>query len=240
MILLNAEHIKKNYTEKTLLEDVSISIFEGDKIGLVGVNGSGKSTLLKILAGVMDEDEGTVTRNRMLRIGYLPQNPAYDGNLTVMEQAAEYTDNAPDYLIRTYLNRTGITEHDALMGRLSGGQRKRVALACVLLKETNLLILDEPTNHMDIHITEWLEQQLDEYKGAVVMITHDRYFLERITDRICEIEKGRLVSYEGSYDSFLEQKAARLEMANATERKRAAIYRKELRWIRWSAPARTT
>lgn len=240
MILLNAEHIKKNYTEKTLLEDVSISIFEGDKIGLVGVNGSGKSTLLKILAGVMDEDEGTVTRNRMLRIGYLPQNPAYDGNLTVMEQAAEYTDNAPDYLIRTYLNRTGITEHDALMGRLSGGQRKRVALACVLLKETNLLILDEPTNHMDIHITEWLEQQLDEYKGAVVMITHDRYFLERITDRICEIEKGRLVSYEGSYDSFLEQKAARLEMAKATERKRAAIYRKELRWIRWSAPARTT
>ena len=240
MILLNAEHIKKNYTEKTLLEDVSISIFEGDKIGLVGVNGSGKSTLLKILAGVMDEDEGTVTRNRMLRIGYLPQNPAYDGNLTVMEQAAEYTDNAPDYLIRTYLNRTGITEHDVLMGRLSGGQRKRVALACVLLKETNLLILDEPTNHMDIHITEWLEQQLDEYKGAVVMITHDRYFLERITDRICEIEKGRLVSYEGSYDSFLEQKAARLEMAKATERKRAAIYRKELRWIRWSAPARTT
>lgn len=240
MILLNAEHIKKNYTEKTLLEDVSISIFEGDKIGLVGVNGSGKSTLLKILAGVMDEDEGTVTRNRMLRIGYLPQNPAYDGNLTVMEQAAEYTDNAPDYLIRTYLNRTGITEHNALMGRLSGGQRKRVALACVLLKETNLLILDEPTNHMDIHITEWLEQQLDEYKGAVVMITHDRYFLERITDRICEIEKGRLVSYEGSYDSFLEQKAARLEMAKATERKRAAIYRKELRWIRWSAPARTT
>ena len=240
MILLNAEHIKKNYTEKTLLEDVSISIFEGDKIGLVGVNGSGKSTLLKILAGVIDEDEGTVTRNRMLRIGYLPQNPAYDGNLTVMEQAAEYTDNAPDYLIRTYLNRTGITEHDVLMGRLSGGQRKRVALACVLLKETNLLILDEPTNHMDIHITEWLEQQLDEYKGAVVMITHDRYFLERITDRICEIEKGRLVSYEGSYDSFLEQKAARLEMAKATERKRAAIYRKELRWIRWSAPARTT
>ena len=240
MILLNAEHIKKNYTEKTLLEDVSISIFEGDKIGLVGVNGSGKSTLLKILAGVMDEDEGTVTRNRMLRIGYLPQNPAYDGNLTVMEQAAEYTDNAPDYLIRTYLNRTGITEHDVLMGRLSGGQRKRVALACVLLKETNLLILDEPTNHMDSYITEWLEQQLDEYKGAVVMITHDRYFLERITDRICEIEKGRLVSYEGSYDSFLEQKAARLEMAKATERKRAAIYRKELRWIRWSAPARTT
>lgn len=240
MILLNAEHIKKNYTEKTLLEDVSISIFEGDKIGLVGVNGSGKSTLLRILAGVMDEDEGTVTRNRMLRTGYLPQNPAYDGNLTVMEQAAEYTDNAPEYLIRTYLNRTGITDHDALMSRLSGGQRKRVALACVLLKDTNLLILDEPTNHMDSYITEWLEQQLDEYKGAVLMITHDRYFLERITDRICEIEKGRLVSYEGSYDSYLEQKAARLEMAKASERKRAAIYRKELRWIRWSAPARTT
>lgn len=240
MILLNLEHIKKDYTEKTLLEDVSLGISEGDKIGLVGVNGSGKSTLLGIAAGVIEPDSGTITANRELRTGYLPQNPAYDENLTVMEQAALYTGNAPEYVIRTYLNKTGITDHDIKMGKLSGGQRKRVALACVMLKDTNLLILDEPTNHMDSSIIEWMEQQLSEYQGAVLMITHDRYFLERITDRICEIEKGKLVSYQGSYDSYLEQKAARLEMAKATERKRAAIYRKELRWIRWSAPARTT
>lgn len=240
MILLNAEHIRKSYTEKTLLEDVSLSIFEGDKIGLVGVNGSGKSTLLKIIAGEMEEEGGTITRNNILAAGYLPQNPEYSKDLSVIEQALEYAGDIADYIVKSYLNKVGITDHDAKMETLSGGQRKRVALAGVLAKETNLLILDEPTNHMDNYIIEWLEQKLAEYKGAIFMITHDRYFLERVTDRICEIEKGRLVMYEGNYDSYIQQKAERIEMAKATERKRAAIYKKELRWIRWSAPARTT
>lgn len=240
MILLNAEHIKKSYTEKPLLEDVNISIFEGDKIGLVGVNGSGKSTLLKIIADEMEHEGGTITRNNELRVGYLPQNPEYDGELTVLEQAKVYAGEAEEYIIRTHLNKVGVMDHDMKMKHLSGGQRKRVALASVMVKETNLLILDEPTNHMDNMIIEWLEEQLIDYKGAIFMITHDRYFLERVTDKICEIEKGKLVMYEGNYDQYLEQKAARIEMAKATERKRAAIYRKELRWIRWSAPARTT
>lgn len=241
MVLLTAKHIKKSFSEKQLLEDVDLSINEGDKIGLVGVNGSGKSTLLQIIAGVMEEDGGEIIRNHVLRIGYLPQNPPYDPEKTVLEQAAEdVKGNAEEYRVKTLLTRVGMGEFDKKMGELSGGQRKRVALAAVLCSDTNLLILDEPTNHMDNEIIEWLEEQLAEYKGAVFMITHDRYFLERVTDHICEIEKGRLVSYEGNYEAYLTAKQERLELAKANERKRANLYRKELKWIRWTAPARTT
>lgn len=240
MVLLTAEHIKKSYTEKPLLVDINLSIHEGDKIGLVGVNGSGKSTLLKIIADVMEHEGGTIIRNNELRVGYLPQNPEYDEKLTCLDQIKVYAPEIEEYLLKSALNRMHLTDHDALMGNLSGGQRKRVALAAVMIKDTNLLILDEPTNHMDNDIIEWMEEKLIEYKGAIFMITHDRYFLERVTDYICEIEKGKLVTYEGNYDSYLVQKQERLQMAMATERKRAAIYKKELRWIRWSAPARTT
>lgn len=241
MVLLTAKHIKKSFSEKQLLEDVDLSINEGDKIGLVGVNGSGKSTLLQIIAGVMEEDGGEIIRNHVLRIGYLPQNPPYDPEKTVLEQAAEdVKGNAEEYRVKTLLTRVGMGEFDKKMSELSGGQRKRVALAAVLCSDTNLLILDEPTNHMDNEIIEWLEEQLAEYKGAVFMITHDRYFLERVTDHICEIEKGRLVSYEGNYEAYLTAKQERLELAKANERKRANLYRKELKWIRWTAPARTT
>ncbi|MDD6311351.1 MAG: ABC-F family ATP-binding cassette domain-containing protein [Firmicutes bacterium] len=241
MVLITAKHIKKSFSEKQLLEDVSLSIDEGDKIGLVGVNGSGKSTLLKIIAGVLEEEGGEILRSNDLRIGYLPQNPEYDPEKTVLEQMLEYVNGeAEEYICKSMLNKLHMDMHEQKMGTLSGGQRKRVALAAVMCRDTNLLILDEPTNHMDNDIIEWMEEKLIEYKGALFMITHDRYFLERVTDTICEIEKGKLVRYEGNYDMYLTAKAERLEMAMASERKRAAIYHKELRWIRWTAPARTT
>lgn len=242
MILLTAEHIKKSYTEKPLLTDISLSIFSEDKIGLVGVNGSGKSTLLKIIAGVMEAEGGEIVRNGQLKVGYLSQNPPFDPKLTVLEQALLYADvkDSEDYKVKAMLGKVGVDALNKPMGQLSGGQRKRVALASVLAKETNLLILDEPTNHMDNYIIEWMEEYLQRYKGAIFMITHDRYFLERVTNKICEIQRGKLESYVGNYDSYLEQKMEREKMLLATERKRAAIYKKELRWIRWSAPARTT
>lgn len=241
MVLLTAKHIRKRFSEKQLLEDIDISIHLGDKIGLVGVNGSGKSTLLQIIAGTMEEDGGEILRSNELRTGYLPQNPEYDEKKTVLEQAMEYVQGeAEEYVVKTLLTKLHMTQMNQPMGELSGGQRKRVALAAVMCRDTNLLILDEPTNHMDNDVIEWLEEQLEIYKGSVLMITHDRYFLERVTNHICEIEKGRLVSYEGNYESYLVAKEERLEQAKANERKRANLYRKELRWIRWTAPARTT
>ncbi|MDO4383390.1 MAG: ABC-F family ATP-binding cassette domain-containing protein, partial [Eubacteriales bacterium] len=241
MVLLTAKHIRKRFSEKQLLEDIDISIHLGDKIGLVGVNGSGKSTLLQIIAGAMEEDGGEILRSNELRTGYLPQNPEYDEKKTVLEQAMEYVQGeAEEYVVKTLLTKLHLVRFDQPMGELSGGQRKRVALAAVMCRDTNLLILDEPTNHMDNDVIEWLEEQLEIYKGSVLMITHDRYFLERVTNHICEIEKGRLVTYEGNYESYLVAKEERLEQAKANERKRANLYRKELRWIRWTAPARTT
>ena len=240
MVLLTAKHIKKRFSEKQLLEDVDLSIHMGHKIGLVGVNGSGKSTLLRIVAGDMEPDDGEILRSNELRTGYLPQNPDYDPKMTVLEQALAYAKGAAeDYRVKTYLTKLHLDRYDQPMAELSGGQRKRVAMAAVMCSDTNLLVLDEPTNHMDNDVIEWLEDQLAMYRGAILMITHDRYFLERVTDHICEIEKGRLVSYEGSYQDYLVAKEERLELSKASERKRANLYRKELRWIRWTAPART-
>ena len=241
MVLLTAKHIQKRFSEKQLLEDINLSIHLGDKIGLVGVNGSGKSTLLQIIAGAMEEDAGEILRSNELRIGYLPQNPDFEPEATVLEQAMEYVQGAvPEYVVKTLLTKLRMNMFDRKMKELSGGQRTRVAMAAVMCRDTNLLILDEPTNHMDNDIIEWLEEQLENYKGSVLMITHDRYFLERVTNHICEIEKGALVSYEGNYEAYLIAKEERLEQAKANERKRANLYRKELRWIRWTAPARTT
>lgn len=241
MVLLTAKHIQKRFSEKQLLEDINLSIHLGDKIGLVGVNGSGKSTLLQIIAGAMEEDAGEILRSNELRIGYLPQNPDFEPEATVLEQAMEYVQGAvPEYVVKTLLTKLRMNMFDRKMKELSGGQRKRVAMATVMCRDTNLLVLDEPTNHMDNDIIEWLEEQLENYKGSVLMITHDRYFLERVTNHICEIEKGALVSYEGNYEAYLIAKEERLEQAKANERKRANLYRKELRWIRWTAPARTT
>lgn len=240
MLLLTAKNIRKSFSEKTLLEDINFSIHFGDSVGLVGVNGSGKSTLLRIAAGAMEPEGGELQKSNELRIGYLPQNPEYDPELTVIEQAMKYTDGkTEEYVVKTLLTKVHMNDYDRRMNELSGGQRKRVALAAIFAQETNLLILDEPTNHMDNDIIEWMERFLVNYKGAIFMITHDRYFLERITNNIWEIEKGKLVCYEGNYESYLVQKAERLQMAKANERKRANLYRKELKWIRWTAPART-
>jgi len=244
MILLTAENIKKSYTEKPLITNVNLSIDSGDKIGLIGVNGTGKSTLLKIIAGVMEAEGGTITKSRDLHLAYLSQNPAYDPELTIEEQTAKYLEaaggNTQQYECNTVLTKLDITDYSQKMGQLSGGQRKRVAMAAVLASESNLLILDEPTNHLDSEMIKWLENYLINYKGAVFMITHDRYFLDRVTNRIVEIENGVLYNYDGNYDYYLTTKAARMEMALATERKRQAIYKKELAWIRRGAQARTT
>lgn len=244
MILLNAEHIKKSYTEKPLLEDINLSIDDTDKIGLIGVNGSGKSTLLKIIAGAMEQEGGEITASRQLRPAYLAQDPVYDPQRTIREQVICWMDELGHsyelYQCQAMLTKMGLADHEQKMGELSGGQRKRAAMAAVLSCESNLLILDEPTNHMDSDIIEWLEDYLIRYKGAVFMITHDRYFLDRVTNRIVEIDGGRLYSYSGNYDYYLETKAARKEMELASERKRASIYRKELAWIRRGAQARTT
>lgn len=244
MILLTAENIKKSYTEKPLITNVNLSIDSGDKIGLIGVNGTGKSTLLKIIAGVMEAEGGTITKSRELHLAYLSQNPAYDSELTIEEQTAKYLEaaggNTQQYECNTLLTKLDITDYSQKMGHLSGGQRKRVAMAAVLASESNLLILDEPTNHLDSEMIKWLENYLINYKGAVFMITHDRYFLDRVTNRIVEIENGVLYNYDGNYDYYLTTKAARMEMTLATERKRQAIYKKELAWIRRGAQARTT
>ncbi|MBQ3611324.1 MAG: ABC-F family ATP-binding cassette domain-containing protein [Firmicutes bacterium] len=244
MVLITCENLKKSYTEKPLIDGLSITINDTDKIGLVGVNGTGKSTLLKIIAGVVEHEAGNIIRSRELKTAYLPQDPEYDGNLTVMEQAMEYLrqsgSDAEEHRCRAMLNKLGFDSYEQKMSELSGGQRKRVAMAAVLTQESNLLILDEPTNHMDSDIIEWLEDFLKSYRGALFMITHDRYFLDRVTNRIVEIEGGKLYSYDGNYDYYLEAKAAKEDMMYAAERKRLAIYKKELAWIRRGARARTT
>lgn len=244
MVLLTCEHLKKSYTEKQLITDVSFSIHDTDKIGFVGVNGTGKSTLLKMVAGVLEPEGGNIIRSRELKAGYLPQNPPYNEDMTVLQQAMEYIRisgrQVEEYRCKAMLNKLGVDSYEELMKNLSGGQRKRVAMAALLAQETNLLILDEPTNHMDNDVIQWLEDFLKAYRGAVFMITHDRYFLDRVTNRIVEIHGGKLYSYDGNYDYYLEAKAAREEMALAAERKRLAIYRKELAWIRRGAQARTT
>lgn len=244
MILLTAENIKKSYTEKPLLTGIGLTVNDGDKIGLIGVNGCGKTTLLKIIAGTMEAEGGSITRSRELRSAYLPQNPDFDENLSVLEQAVQYLEEAGHsfelYQCQSMLTRLGVGDFDQRMGALSGGQRKRVAMAAVLAAESNLLILDEPTNHMDDDMINWLEDFLMGYGGSVFMITHDRYFLDRVANRIVEIDGGKLYSYDGSYDYYLEAKSARREMQLAGERKRQAIYKKELEWIRRGAQARTT
>lgn len=222
-----------------------MSIHETDKIGLVGVNGTGKSTLLKMIAGEIEPEGGKIIRSRELKAGYLSQNPYYDPKTCVLHQAMEYIrkagGNVEEYKCKAMLGKLGLENRlEMKMEELSGGQRKRVAMAAVLAQDTNLLILDEPTNHMDSDIIEWMEKFLQSYKGALFMITHDRYFLDRVTNKIAEIQKGKLFQYEGNYDYYLEMKTQREDMEEASERKRQAVYRKELAWIRRGAQARST
>lgn len=248
MNLVTIEHLSKSYTERLLFDDTAFSINEGEKVGLIGINGTGKSTLLKIVAGLEEPDEGTVVRGRNLYIRYLPQIPEFTEGDTVIESILRDNAGESHYSSReemqatakSMLNELGIRDHDAKVETLSGGQRKRVALAGVLMSRAELLILDEPTNHLDSAMADWLEEYLKNFRGALLMITHDRYFLDSVVNRIVELDKGKLYSYQGGYESFLGLKADRLEMAEATERKRQTILRREIAWIQRGARARST
>ena len=243
MNILNIEHVSKTFGEKRILDDVSYGIHEGDKIGVIGINGTGKTTLLKIIAGIEEPDEGQVITQNGLRITYLPQNPEFPKDATVlsyvMDGVKEHEwDSESD--AKTILNKLDITDHHAAIDILSGGQKKRVALAKALMMEADVLILDEPTNHIDNEMARWLESYLIKFKGVIIMVTHDRYFLDRVTNKILEISHGKLYGYTANYSRFLELKAQREEMELATERKRQSVLRMELEWAKRGCRARTT
>lgn len=248
MNLLTIEHLKKSYTERLLFDDTAFSINEGEKVGLIGINGTGKSTLLRIAAGLEEPDDGSVVKGRSLYIRYLPQIPEFESGENVLEAIVRENKNEPHFAsgeelkaaARSMLNRLEILDGEAKIDTLSGGQRKRVALASVLLSTADLLILDEPTNHLDSGMAEWLEAYLKSFKGALLMITHDRYFLDSVTNRIVELDKGKLYSYQGGYEKYLELKAERMEMAEAAERRRQSILRTEIAWMQRGARARST
>ena len=243
-MLLLAEHLSINYGTKQLLEDVSLFLNPGDKVGIIGINGTGKSTLLRLLAGISEPDAGTVTRDPNVQVSYLAQNPAMDDQRTVLEQVfaawpPEFRD-LKEYEARAMLTRLGITEFSQQVGTLSGGQRKRVALAAALIHPADILILDEPTNHLDADMVSWLEDKLRAFRGGLVMVTHDRYFLERVVTRIAELSRAKLSYYEANYSKYLELKAASEQMQAASERKRQALLRREREWILRGCRARTT
>ena len=243
-MLLSAEHLSINFGSRQLLDDVSFYLNEGDKVGVIGINGTGKSTFLKVLSGVTEPDGGTVSRNPNVQISLLPQNPVMDEDATVLEQVflhfpAEFR-ALNEYEAKAMLNRLGITDFAQKVGTLSGGQRKRVALAAALIHPADVLILDEPTNHLDSEMVSWLEDWLRRFKGGLVMVTHDRYFLERVVNHITELSRGKLYHYEANYSKYLELREQRQEMAEASERKRQSILRVEREWIMRGCRARTT
>ncbi|MGL5821011.1 MAG: ABC-F family ATP-binding cassette domain-containing protein [Sarcina sp.] len=281
MNLITLENISKSFSEKVLIDNISLGINDGEKIGIIGVNGAGKSTFLKIVAGVIEPDEGTITKGNRVRIEYLSQNPDYDENATVIEQV--FKGNSPEMkVLREYqtvldelehnhndeklhqklmdlqvkvdglnlwgleseakmvLTKLGVNDFSVKVGTLSGGQRKRIALASALITPCELLILDEPTNHLDNDTISWLEEYLNARKGSLLMITHDRYFLDRVTNRILEVDRGRMFSYEGNYSVFLEKKIERVDRERAEESKRQNLIRNELKWVMRGAKARTT
>lgn len=243
-MLLSAEHLSINFGSRQLLDDVNFYLNEGDKTGIIGINGTGKSTFLKVLAGVTEADAGRISRNPNVQVSFLPQNPVMDDNATVLEQVflhfpAEFR-ALNEYEAKTMLNKLGLPDFDQKVGTLSGGQRKRVALAAALIHPADVLFLDEPTNHLDSGMVAWLEDWLRRFKGGLVMVTHDRYFLERVVNHITELSRGKLYHYEANYSKYLELKAQRAEMAEASERKRQSILRVEREWIMRGCKARTT
>ena len=246
MNLLTAENISKSFnSDKVLFDNISLGINEGDKIGLIGINGTGKSTLLKILAGEEEADSGKLTKGNAVRIAYLPQNPEFDDSESIISEVIkgkkaknEFWDTEGE--ARSLLAKFEIDDVEAKVGTLSGGQKKRAALVRTLLDDAEILILDEPTNHLDTAMSEWLEDYLKKMKQALLIITHDRYFLDQVTNRIVELTHGKLYSYVGGYMKYLELKAEREEMEIATERKNAALYKKDLAWMMRGARARST
>ncbi|OVE68386.1 ABC transporter [Clostridium diolis] len=283
MNIITLENISKNYSDKILLNNVSLGINDGDKIGLIGINGAGKSTFLKVVSGREEFFDGNIVKGKNVRIEYLDQNPLFDEDATVLEQIfkgdtkemkllkryeelldkinscnGENFDSLNNELLKvqseidslslwdmesdakTILNKLGIKNYSEKVGNLSGGQKKRIALACSLITPCDLLILDEPTNHLDSDSIEWLEEFLNSRKGALLMITHDRYFLDRVTNRIIELDRGNLYTYPGNYTAFLEKKIERIEVEQSQEEKKNALIRNELKWVRRGAKARTT
>ena len=243
-MLLSAESITKTYGTRVLLDRVSFYLERGERVGVIGVNGAGKSTLLRILAQAEEPETGTVRRFPGVRLEYLPQNPDFDPAVTVLDQVLQGLNSdaraLAEYEARTILTRLGVDRFDQKMGELSGGQRKRVALAAALARPCDVLILDEPTNHLDSEMVAWLEEWLRAFSGALVMITHDRYFLERVTNRMVEVGGGRLYGYQGNYEDFLRLKAQREESERSSERKRQSILRREYQWVMQGPTARGT
>lgn len=245
MNLVTAEHLTKSYTERLLFDDTDFSINENEKIGIIGINGTGKSTLLKIVAGLEEPDSGTIVRGRNLDMRYLPQNPKFTPGDTILQSIVRDNEGHEhpwdlESQAKTMLTKVGIFDFNAKVETLSGGQRKRVALVSTLMSDTDLLILDEPTNHLDSEMARWLEDYLKKFRGAILMITHDRYFLDSVTNRIVELDKGKLYSYQANYEGYLKLKAERLDMEAATERKRQSILKVELAWMQRGARARST
>ena len=244
MNILSLENITHSYTEKKLFDEASFYLHEGEKVGIIGINGTGKSTLLKIMAGLEIPDEGQVIKAANMMIHYLPQNPIFNEEDTVLESVQNMIHHHAneDELVKAkaMMTRLGITDFEQKTSELSGGQRKRLALVSVLITPCDILILDEPTNHLDSEMAEWLENQLRGFRGALVMVTHDRYFLDSVTNRIIELDKGKIYSYNEKYSGFLERKAEREASAKASERKRQSILRKEIEWMQRGARARST
>ena len=239
MNIINIEHISKIYGEKTIFDDASFGIQEGDKIGIVGINGAGKSTLLKMIAEKENPDSGQIIRQNGLKIAYVPQNPVFPEDADIRSYAFDRGDGE-DWKVESCLTELGIREYYMPISHLSGGQKRRVVLAKVLAQDFDVLLLDEPTNHLDGSMIAWLEEYLRSYRGTVIMVTHDRYFLDRVTNRILEISRGKMYGYDADYSGFLELKAAREEMELASERKRQSILRMELEWAKRGCRARST
>ena len=245
MNLLTMEHIIKSYTDRILLNDIGFSISENEKIGVIGINGMGKSTLLKVIAGIEPYDSGKISMRSQVKICYLPQAPVFESGTTVLKAAVEGNiDELNQWTVeadaKAMLNQLGFTEYDEKIEHMSGGQKKRIALVNALLTSADILVLDEPTNHLDNAMSEWLEEYLIQFRGAVLMVTHDRYFLDRVVNRIVEVDNGKLYSYPGNYSEFVRLKEERQNMALATERKRKSLLRTELEWLSRGARARST
>ena len=245
MNLLTMEHITKAYTDRVLLNDVAFSINENEQIGVIGINGMGKSTLLKVTAGIEPYDEGKISMGKQVKICYLPQTPEFEEGTTVLRAAiADNVNELNQWTIeadaRSMLNQLGFYDYNEKVEHMSGGQKKRIALVNALLTPADILILDEPTNHLDNAMSEWLEEYLIGFRGAILMVTHDRYFLDRVATRIVEVDQGKLYSYPGNYSEFVKLKAERQDMALATERKRKSLLRTELEWLGRGARARST
>jgi len=243
-MLLSAENLSINFGSRQLLSNVNFYLNEGDKVGIIGINGTGKSTFLKVLSGVLPPDAGRVTRNPNVQVSVLSQNPVMDDEATILEQVflhfpAEFRE-LNEYEAKSMLTRLGLTDFAQKVGTLSGGQRKRVALVAALVHPADILVLDEPTNHLDSEMVAWLEDWLRAFRGGLVMVTHDRYFLERVVNHITELSRGKLYHYEANYSKYLELKAQREDMAQASERKRQSILRHEREWIMRGCKARTT